>query len=144
MKSANKTKKKTRVAPSVPTRTAHDQLAREAAEWSTGARTPAVFEDAPDAAPRASESKPVSLRLPRTLLDILRQFAEREGIGYQVLIKRWLDDRVRVERERMRSRAATASSGQARGQQQRRRFSAPSFPMVDRREGEPGHYQQRL
>ena len=102
--------------PSVPTLTPHDRLAREAAEWDDGIRTPAGFEDAPDAAWRASESKPVSLRLPRPMLEILKRFAEREGIGYQVLIKRWLDDRVRVERERIRgARAATEPSGQDRG-----------------------------
>ena len=131
--------------PAVPVRTPHEQLAREAAEWDERVRTPAGFEDAPDAAPRASESKPVSIRLPRQLLELLRRFAEHEGIGYQVLIKRWLDDRVRAERERMRdARAATEAASPERSRGHRRRFCPPSFPMVDRREGEAGHYQQRL
>ena len=31
------------------------------------------------------------------MLDILREFARRKGIGYSVLIKKWLDDRIREE-----------------------------------------------
>lgn len=41
------------------------------------------------------------------LLQLLRGFAKREGIGYQVLIKRWLDDRMRTERERLRGQLQT-------------------------------------
>ena len=54
--------------------------------------------DAPDAVPRAAESVAVSIRLPKKLLGILREFARREGIGYQVLMKRWLDERIGKER----------------------------------------------
>ncbi len=35
-----------------------------------------------------------------------KEFARREGIGYQVLMKRWLDERIRTERDRRRKRAA--------------------------------------
>lgn len=57
------------------------------------------WEDAPDAVPRNAESVAISLRLPKKMLDILREFARREGkgIGYQALLKRWLDDRIRKE-----------------------------------------------
>ena len=46
---------------------------------------------------RAKASESISLRLPKPMLVILKEFARREGIGYQVLIKRWLDDRIRAE-----------------------------------------------
>jgi predicted DNA binding CopG/RHH family protein len=86
----------------VPTRTPHDVLAQEASDWDTRRLTPAGFEDATDAVPRAGEATAISIRMPTALLTVLKKFAEREGIGYQVLIKRWLDDRVREERERLR------------------------------------------
>lgn len=146
MKRATKKETEIREARSpIPTRTPHEQLAREAAEWDKGSRTPVGFEDAPDALPRASESKPVSLRLPVTLLEILKRFAEHERVGYQVLIKRWLDDRVRAERDRLRAARAAAASSKANGCGERmRRRVAPCFPIVDRPDGESGHYQQRV
>jgi predicted DNA binding CopG/RHH family protein len=89
-------------ACAVVTRTRHDVLAQEALDWDTRRLTPAGFEDAADAIPRAREATAISLRMPTALLTVLKKFAEREGIGYQVLIKRWLDDRVREERDRLR------------------------------------------
>jgi len=44
-----------------------------------------------------SGSTPVTIRLPDQLVSILKEFARREGTGYQTLLKRWLDDRVRQE-----------------------------------------------
>jgi hypothetical protein len=41
--------------------------------------------------------------MPKALLETLRAFSKREGIGYQVLLKRWLDDRLRLERDRLRA-----------------------------------------
>jgi len=116
----------------VPARAPHDVLAQEASDWDARRRTPAGFEDAAEAVPRAGEATAISLRMPTALLTLLKKFAEREGIGYQVLIKRWLDDRVREERDRSdraRSRAAM-----------RQRSRAPEFPLVDRDDGH-GHYQ---
>jgi predicted DNA binding CopG/RHH family protein len=118
---------------SIPTRTPHDVLAKEAADWDARRVTPAQFEDAPDAVPRSEEAQAISIRMPKKLLVILKKFAEREGIGYQVLMKKWLDDRVRVERDRMRKGRL-----QAREQQRPR---APRFPLVDRND-DLGHYQQ--
>jgi predicted DNA binding CopG/RHH family protein len=86
----------------VATHTPHDVLAQEASDWAARRRTPAGFEDATDAVPRARAATAIRLRMPAALLTILKRFAEREGIGYQVLIQRWLDDRVREERERLR------------------------------------------
>lgn len=39
----------------------------------------------------------ISLRLPGRQLQLLKELARREGIGYQTLMKRWLDDRLREE-----------------------------------------------
>jgi len=70
--------------------------------------------------------------MPKALLAVLKAFAEREGIGYQVLIKRWLDDRIREERNRLRKKLSQSTT--------RERVRAPQFPLVDRDDG-CGHYQ---
>lgn len=114
----------------VPERTPHAELAREAADWDAGRRTPRGFEDAPDAVPRARESVPISLRMPKDMLEVLRRFAAREGVGYQVLIKRWLDDRIRSEREQLRGRQRTSP-----------RPAAPRFPLEDRPATGGSHYR---
>jgi hypothetical protein len=80
----------------------NEELADEARRWDSGELTPAGWTDAPDAVPRAKASESISLRLPKPMLAILKEFARRERIGYQVLIKKWLDDRIRQERERRR------------------------------------------
>jgi len=118
-------------AATLPTRTPHATLAAEAAEWDSRRRTPSGFTDDEEAVPRARESTAISLRLPGALLALLKKFAEREQIGYQVLIKQWLDDRVRLERERLRG---TSPADSARG-----RPRAPQFPLQDR-DGDI-HYQ---
>lgn len=82
-----------------------EQLADEARHWESGG-TPRGWRPADGAAPRAAESKQISLRLPVAMLTLLKAFAEREGIGYQVLVKRWLDDRLREERVRLRGGAS--------------------------------------
>ena len=46
---------------------------------------------------RAGKTVAVSVRLPERQLGILKEFARREGTGYQTLMKRWLDDRIRDE-----------------------------------------------
>jgi predicted DNA binding CopG/RHH family protein len=79
-----------------------DELTEEARRWDTRELTPAGWEDAPDAVPRAKESTQINIRLPRQMVEILKEFARRLGIGYQVLMKRWLDERIRQERERLR------------------------------------------
>lgn len=128
--------------PGIPVRTPHDELAREVAAWESRARTPDELVDADDAIPRIGESQAISLRLPRAQLALLRAFAEREGIGYQVLIKRWLDDRLRAERERMRTqrRAQDATRPDRR---RREPHFAPVFPLVDRPGDDGRHYEQR-
>jgi predicted DNA binding CopG/RHH family protein len=79
-----------------------EELAEEARRWDERRVSPVDWEDAPNAVPRAKESVAVSIRLPRQMVEILREFARRTGIGYQVLMKRWLDERIRQERERFR------------------------------------------
>ena len=76
-----------------------DELAAEARRWESGAIDPDGWVDAPEAIPRVRASTPISLRVPMQMLRILKIFAEREGVGYQVLMKQWLDERIQVERE---------------------------------------------
>ena len=86
------TKKKYRPTPG-------DQLAAEASSWDSRKLDPKTWHEAPEAIPRAQASTAISLRVPTQMIAILKAFAEREGVGYQVLMKRWLDDRIRQERE---------------------------------------------
>jgi predicted DNA binding CopG/RHH family protein len=119
-------------APSrMPVKTPHASLAAEATEWDATRQIPPDFVDEPRAVPRAGEATAISLRLPNALLALLKKFAEREGIGYQVLLKRWLDDRLRLERERLRSNTRELAKPRSR---------APQFPLQDR-DGEASHYQ---
>jgi len=118
--------------PALPVRTPHATLAAEAAEWDSGRRTPSGFTDDEEAVPRAHEATAISIRIPNALLALLKKFAEREGTGYQVLIKRWLDDRVRLERDRLRGLSPAGSSST--------RSRAPQFPLQDR-DGDI-HYQR--
>ena len=97
--------KPTRTTP--PTRTSRDQLAREASEWTSGT-TRKGFEEAPEAVPRASATQSISLRMPNELLAILKVFAAKRKVGYQVLIKQWLDDRVLAERQELFARRRSA------------------------------------
>ena len=90
-------------------RATNAELAEEAHRWDSGEQTPAGWVDAPDAVPRAAESVPISIRVPAPMLTILKEFASRAGIGYQVLIKRWLDERIRAERDRVKELAAHSS-----------------------------------
>lgn len=80
-----------------------DALAEEAELWAKGHLSPHDLVPAPEATPRAKESETISLRMPAKQLFLLREFARRSGIGYQVLIKRWLDDRLREEFGKLRS-----------------------------------------
>lgn len=84
------------------------ELAEEAARWAKRATDGRAWVDAPERVPRDEESQPISLRLPKRMLALLREIARRNGLGYQVLIKRWLDDRIRAEFQR-RSEIAGAS-----------------------------------
>jgi hypothetical protein len=79
-----------------------EELAHEAQLWDNRELIPSGWEDAPDAVPRAKESMQISIRLPCQMVAILKEFARRSGIGYQVLMKRWLDERIRQERKRLR------------------------------------------
>ncbi len=79
-----------------------EELAHEVQLWETGQIDPRDWIDAPERIPRIGESESISLRMPKKLLAILKEFARREGIGYQVLIKQWLDDRVRTEYGKMK------------------------------------------
>jgi hypothetical protein len=82
-----------------------EELAAEARRWDGGELAPQGWIDSPDAVVRARESVSIDLRLPTQLLSLLEEFARREGIGLQVLVNRWLDDRLAHERERRRQEA---------------------------------------
>lgn len=83
------------------TPTSDEQLAREAEQWSSGELEPSEWIDAPEAVPKRGASTPISLRVPKRMLTIMKAFAKREGVGYQVLMKRWLDDRINEERAKL-------------------------------------------
>src|SRR5262245_38054193 len=83
-------------------RMTEEELSEEARRWDKREVTPAGWEDAPEAVPRAKESVAISIRLPCRMVEILKEFGRRAGIGYQVLMKCWLDERIRQERERFR------------------------------------------
>ena len=77
------------------------ELEREPKDWELGVLTPKGWENAPEAIPRAKASTTISLRMPNEMMAVLKAFAKRNGIGYQVLLKRWLDDRIQEERDKI-------------------------------------------
>lgn len=85
-------------------------LAEEVARWESGTFPHEGWKVAPEMIPNQEKSEAISVRIPKQLLQILKLIAAKEGIGYQVLIKRWLDDRVRLERDKIKS-ASTISEG---------------------------------
>lgn len=127
---------KKKSAPLSRIRTPHEALAREAREWDERARTPEGFVDAPEAIPNASRSTAISIRIPTQLLELLKTFASREEIGYQVLIKRWLDDRLRDELAHLKKNINAQAARRTRGPSS----VAPGFPLKDRAEPDGPHY----
>ena len=88
-----------------------EELEREVQRWDEDAMPHIGWENAPERIPNIAKSTAISLRVPTDMLTILKEFARRERIGYQVLMKRWLDDRIREERDKLREKAKqTASS----------------------------------
>ena len=81
-----------------------EELAQEADAWDKGLLTPQDWVDAPEAVPYSSTSKTIRLHIPAQMLAIVKELAHRQGIGYQILIKRWLDDRIREERDKITNR----------------------------------------
>lgn len=81
-----------------------EELEREAKEWDSRVLTPRDWIDEPEAIPRVGTSTAISLRMPTQMLDLLKAFARRQGVGYQVLLKRWLDERIREERDKLAMR----------------------------------------
>lgn len=80
------------------------ELERQAKGWQEGTESLCDFEDS-DAEPRRNESVAISIRMPREQLRVLREFAKRQGVGYQVLMKRWLDDRIQLEFAQLKEKA---------------------------------------
>jgi hypothetical protein len=82
-------------------------LAEEAALWDDRKIDPRTWEDAPEALPRKDETETISIQLPKIMLRIIREFARREGVGYQALMKRWLDEKILEEGQAFLKRKAT-------------------------------------
>jgi predicted DNA binding CopG/RHH family protein len=95
------------------------ELAEEARKWDNRELTPHEWADAPDAAPRAKETVSISIRLPKRMVGILKEFARRTGVGYQVLMKRWLDERIALEHRKIKERIAESERIKAAERQQR-------------------------
>lgn len=86
-----------------------EELEREAKEWELRELTPGGWQEAPQAIPRVGASTTISLRMPTQMLAVLKAFARRERVGYQVLLKRWLDDRIREERDKITGQQSVTS-----------------------------------
>ena len=80
-------------------------LEAEVEAWDEGRFAKDSWEDAPEAVPARAESVAISIRLPAAMLDVLRAFAARSGVGYQVLMKTWLHERIAAERAELAARA---------------------------------------
>ena len=78
-----------------------EELEQEARDWANRIVSPGEWVDSPEAIPNVEGSTAISLRMPNQMLAILKAFAQRERLGYQVLMKRWLDDRIGVERNKL-------------------------------------------
>ena len=92
-----------------------EDLGREAEAWDLRRLDPRNWSDSPEAIPRVKASTMISLRVPAQMLTILKIFARREGIGYQVLLKRWLDDRIREERGKLKEGAIESNEATSLG-----------------------------
>ena len=82
----------------------NEELAGEARRWDAGEVDTRGWREAHEAIPRAASSTLISIRVPAQMLGVLKAFAQREGVGYQVLMKRWLDERIRRERDALAAR----------------------------------------
>jgi hypothetical protein len=105
-----------------------EEMAEEARRWTEGELPSEGLVDAPDAVPRVKESVSISIRLPRLMVEILKEFARRSGIGYQVLMKRWLDERIRQERTRFQQEQERLRRERERAQRPPTfRLASPTF-----------------
>lgn len=80
----------------------------EAERWLRLLRTPTSLKDAPKAIPRIKETTELRLRFPKTLALILTEFARRKSVSLPVLVKEWLDDRIREEARTLPKKRAKA------------------------------------
>jgi hypothetical protein len=72
------------------------ELADAAAYWDSQPEL-VGWVNAPEAIPTFKQSTEIVVRFPTKLVRILEEFASRSKVPYLVLIKRWLDERVRHE-----------------------------------------------
>jgi hypothetical protein len=116
-----------------------EEMAKEAAYWESKEASLAGWVDATDEVPRAGESEAISLRMPTMLLHILKEFARRQGIGYQVLIKRWLDDRVATERTLLHEKIKRDKEEKARLEAEQRRIEEQKLVSLGKSRQETQH-----
>lgn len=115
----------------------NDKLAAEVAGWDSGLKLPmGDWHDAPEAVPRHRQSKSVTIRFPVEMLGVIKGFAVRQNIGYQVLIKQWLDDRIRRERDALRAAPNPEPAGH--------RHAPRVAGLMDQPAGDQSHYRTQV
>ena len=102
------------------------ELAAEAKAWANGEIDPKDWVDHPEAIPRHGASVAISIRIPRKMLVILKEFASRKRIGYQVLMKTWLDERILWEAEELRRQRVVVRLEQPTVFQEAATFTPPT------------------
>ena len=115
-------------------RTPVEQLKKEAALWDKGEIDPKTWEDSSESLPRFTECEAISIRIPKIMLAIIKEFAKREDIGYQALMKRWLDEKILEERNLFIA-SQKAKRGESLGN-----IKKLKFPKRDLDLGNSGHY----
>jgi hypothetical protein len=73
-------------------------LGAEVKLWDEKKINPRTWVDAPESVPGFSQTKPISLRMQVNALKVIKEFARRKGVGYQVLLKMWIDEKIAEER----------------------------------------------
>ncbi|MBF0441902.1 MAG: hypothetical protein HQK54_08370 [Oligoflexales bacterium] len=115
-------------------RTSEKQLEKEAALWDERKIDPKTWEDSPESLPRHDETEAISIRIPKLMLAIIKEFAGREGIGYQALMKKWIDEKILEERN-LFIVSQRIKRGEPLGN-----ITKIKFPKHDLKIGEVGHY----
>ena len=116
-------------------RASPERLAAEAQAWQQGAPLGDGWQQAPEAVVRHKASTTVTMRMPIDMLAVLKGFAERKGIGYQALVKQWLDERIRVEGDKLLGKRTVCAVPAGA------RYAPPVDGLVDRADIDGPHYE---
>jgi predicted DNA binding CopG/RHH family protein len=71
-----------------------ETLASEAKAWDERRIDPKTWDNVPRMTALSGETEAICFRLPKDTITILKEFAKRKDIGYQTLIKMWLDEKI--------------------------------------------------